>query len=61
MLIREVTTSKPAKPKTAADQRVSALKSQLDQARAVARRQNLAARRAKLDQERAGLNKSAGQ
>jgi hypothetical protein len=57
MLIREVTTTNPTKPRSAADQRVTALKSQLDQAREVARRQRLAARQVKLNQERAQLNK----
>ena len=58
MLICEVTTTKP---KTAADQRVSALETQLDQARAAARRQSLAARQARLNQERARLAKTSAQ
>jgi hypothetical protein len=58
MLIQEVTTPKP---KTPEEQRVTALKSQLDQARESARRQRLAARQARLNQERAALNKSFGQ
>jgi len=60
MLIREVTT-KPRKPKTAADQRVAALKGQLNQARAAARRQRLAARQVRLNQERVELNKTSAQ
>jgi len=61
MLIREVTTTKPAKPKTVADQRVAALKTQLDQAREAARRQRLAARQVRLNQQRAQLNKTSAQ
>jgi SMC interacting uncharacterized protein involved in chromosome segregation len=58
MLIQEVTTPKP---KTPEEQRVTALRSQLDQARAAARRQRLAARQQKLNQERAALNRTAAQ
>jgi hypothetical protein len=61
MLIREVTTPKPTKPKTAADQRVATLKTQLGQAREVAGRQRLAARQARLNQERARLDKLSAQ
>ena len=64
MLIREITptkSTKPAKPKTAADQHVATLKTQLDQARTAAQRQRLAARQVRLNQERAALNKSVGQ
>ena len=58
MLIREVTTKvqKPPKPTTAAQQRVRALMTQLDQAREAARRQKLAARQVKLNQARAEIN-----
>ncbi len=61
MLIQEVTANKPQKPRSPAEQRVSVLKTQLDQAREAARRQQLAARQVRLNQERAALNKSAGQ
>ena len=58
MLIQEVTTPKP---KTPEEQRVTALRSQLDQAREAARRQRLADRQARLNQERARLSKSTAQ
>jgi hypothetical protein len=58
MLICEVTTTKP---KTAADQRVSALKTQLDQARVAAQTQRLADRQVRLNKQRAALNKSLAQ
>jgi hypothetical protein len=58
MLICEVTTTKP---KTAADQRVATLKTQLDQARVVAKTQRLTARQARLNQERARLAKTSAQ
>ena len=61
MLIQEVMATKPQKPKTPEEQRVTALRSQLDQARVAARRQRLAARQVRLNQERAALNKSSGQ
>ena len=61
MLIQEVTATKPTKPKTPAEQRVAALKTQLDQAREAARRQRLAARQARLNQERAALSKRSAQ
>jgi hypothetical protein len=64
MLIREVTAAKPVrptKPQTPAQQRVSALQSQLAQARDSVKRQQLAARQARLNQARAALSKPIGQ
>ena len=61
MLIQEVTATKSQKPKTPAEQRVTALRSQLDQARDAAKRQRLAARQARLNQDRAALTKNAAQ
>ena len=58
MLIQEVTAQKPQSPQ---QQRVTALQRQLDQAREVAQRQQLAARQARLNQERVALNKSTTQ
>ena len=55
MLIREVTPAKATKPQTAAQQRVAALKSQLAQAKDSVKRQQLAARQARLNQARAAL------
>ena len=58
MLIREVTANKPQSPQ---QQRVTALQRQLDQAREAAKRQRLADRQARLNQERAVLSKAAAQ
>jgi hypothetical protein len=58
MLIHEVTAKKPRSP---AEQRVAALRSQLDQAREAAKRQRLAARQAQLNQQRAALNNPTAQ
>jgi hypothetical protein len=55
MLICEVTAKKPRSP---AEQRVAALKSQLNHARLVAQTQRLADRQARLNKQRAALNKS---
>jgi hypothetical protein len=55
MLIREVTPTKATKPQTPAQQRVTALKRQLDQARDAVKRQRLAAQQARLDQARAAM------
>ena len=56
MLIREVTAQKPPSPQ---QQRVTALKTQLDQAREAMKRQRLADQQARLNQERALLSKAA--
>jgi hypothetical protein len=56
MLIREVTSTKSTKPQTPQQQRVSALQSQLAQARDSVKRQQLAARQARLNQARAEIN-----
>ncbi len=61
MLIQEVTATKSQKPRSPAEQRVAALKTQLDQARDAARRQRLADRQVKLNQERAALSKNSAQ
>jgi hypothetical protein len=53
MLIREVT---PTKPQTAAQQRVSALQSQLTQARTAERKERLTQRQLALNKARAALN-----
>jgi len=58
MLIREVTSQKPRSP---SQQRVTALKTQLDQAREAAKRQRLADRQQKLNQEWAALSQTAEQ
>jgi hypothetical protein len=52
MLIREVTTQKP---KTPAQQRVAALRTQLDQARETVKREKLAQQQRQLNQKRAAL------
>jgi hypothetical protein len=52
MLIREVTTAKttkPTKPQTSAQQWVTALRTQLDQARDGLKRERLAQRQARLN------------
>jgi len=59
MLIQEVITAQ--KPKSPQQQRVTALRRQLDQAREVMKRQQLAARQARLNQQRAALNTLAAQ
>jgi hypothetical protein len=59
MLIHEVTTPKPAEPskaRTAAQQRVTALQSQLARARDGVKRERLAQRQLALNQARAELN-----
>ena len=61
MLIQEVTATKSQKPRSPAEQRVSALRSQLDQARAAAKKQRLAARQARMNPERAALSKNSAQ
>jgi hypothetical protein len=58
MLIHEVTAKKPRSP---AQQRVAALKSQLKHARAAAQTQRLADRQVRLNKQRAALNKSLAQ
>jgi hypothetical protein len=58
MLIREVTAQKPLSPQ---QQRVTLLQRQLDQAREAVKRQQLAARQARLNQQRAALSKAAAQ
>jgi len=59
MLIHEVTAQK--KPPSPQQQRVSALKTQLDQARVVAKRARLNQRQQRLNQQRVALNKSMAQ
>jgi len=59
MLIQEVITAQ--KPKSPQQQRVTALRRQLEQAREVMKRQQLAARQAWLNQQRAALNTLAAQ
>jgi len=58
MLICEVTAKKPRSP---AEQRVAALKSQLNHARLAAQTQRLADRQVRLNKQRAELGKSAAQ
>jgi|GEM_PF-6252912 len=58
MLIHEVTAQKPQSPQ---QQRVTALKTQLDQAREAAKRQRLAVRQARLNQARTALNRDSAQ
>jgi hypothetical protein len=56
MLMREVTSTKSTKPQTPQQQRVSALQSQLAQARTAVKRERLAKRQARLNQARTELN-----
>ena len=57
MLIQEVITAR--KPQSPQQQRVTALKRELDEAREAMKRQRLADRQARLNQERALLSKAA--
>jgi len=56
MLIHEITANKPQPPQ---QQRVTALKTQLGQAREATKRQQLAARQVRLNQERAAVRRTA--
>ena len=56
MLIREVTPAKTTKPQTPAQQRVSALRSQLARARDGVKRERLTQRQLALNKARAELN-----
>jgi hypothetical protein len=61
MLIHEVTVQKPSKPKTPAEQRVTALRSQLDQARTAVKRSKINQQQQRLNQQRVALNNPSAQ